>query len=268
MDLLRHGAERAVEGSLPLLCHEDLVPSTTEEERARARARLVETLRAGQLRRFAVRVSTPAGERIVKLSAADTFGSRLLGLWGRSRGRREHQFHSRAAALNLAAASSHGFLELRLGPQLLGSCQVQSLVSADCTPLGPFLDREVAAHGPRGLEPLGRALAIAHRVPFFHADLKSFHMFVSELQPARGKPASYRLRFIDLDRVAFWLSRRKRVINLYQVLRYVVPDEPSAQAHFVTAYCETSGWYANHPERALHLVRSFLAYKRETHPYP
>jgi hypothetical protein len=64
------------------------------------------------------------------------------------------------------------------------------------------------------------------------------------------------------------MSPRKRVINLYQALRYIVPDEPTAQERFVFAYCARSGWYARAPAAALARVRRFLDFKRRTHPYP
>ena len=79
-------------------------------------------------------------------------------------------------------------------------------------------------------------------------------------------PAVYKLRWLDLRRVSFWLSRRKRIINLYQALRYLLPDDPVAQERFLTAYCAASGWYSQRPERALRIVRGFLDHKLRTHP--
>jgi hypothetical protein len=62
------------------------------------------------------------------------------------------------------------------------------------------------------------------------------------------------------------MTRRKRLINLYQAVRFVVPDRPDAQERFVHAYCRTSGWYGSRPATAVRAVRRFLAYKLRTHP--
>jgi hypothetical protein len=250
------------------LCHADLEPGMPEAERDCARSVLRGAVLAGRLKRFVLRVPTTAGPRIVKIAEANTLGGKLLGVVGISRSRREDRLHRRAETLSIAAARPLGFLELRRGPLLLRSCQIQCEVPPEHLPLGAFFAAELAARGPIAAETLGRALAETHRAPFFHSDLKPFHAFVTDQRHNGDGPASYRLRWIDLDRVAFWMSRRKRVINLYQALRYVVPDEPDAQRRFVTAYCQTSGWYAASPDRALALVCRFLAYKRRTHPHP
>ena len=95
---------------------------------------------------------------------------------------------------------------------------------------------------------------------------KGFHAFVDEVASPHEGAATYTLRWIDLARVAFNLSRRQRVINLYQALRFVVPTRTDAQERFVSAYCRASGWYADNPKRALTKVRRFLEHKLETHP--
>ena len=236
--------------------------------REAGRRRLQQDLCSGLLKRFAIRVTTAAGERIVKIAEVNTLGGRLLGLCGVSRGRREHELHRRALALEVAAVRTLGFLELRRGPLLIRSCQVQEPLSDDTVPLAVLLTRELLAHGPVAAESLGRALALTHRLPFFHSDLKPFHTFADHIHSDSGGPAQYRLRFIDLDHVAFWMSRRKRIISLYQTLRYILPDDPETQARFVTAYCAASGWYDNAPERGLAIVRRFLEHKLRTHPYP
>ena len=266
--VLRRARELVDNGNLSPLCHEDLEPAVGDTDRDRARDALRIALRAGKLKHFALRVSTTAGARIVKVAEANTVGGQLLGVVGISRGAREHRLHTRAEQMGVAAARTLGFLELRRGALLVRSCQVQTEVPPAHVPLGVFMARAIATLGPRAAEPFGRALAETHRVPFFHSDLKPFHAFVSDLRGDESGPTSYRLRWIDLDRVAFWISRRKRVINLYQALRYVVPDEPETQRRFVTAYCQASGWYADAPGRALATVRRFLNYKLRTHPHP
>ncbi|MBI3178841.1 MAG: hypothetical protein HYZ27_04230, partial [Deltaproteobacteria bacterium] len=122
--------------------------------------------------------------------------------------------------------------------------------------------------GEAALAPLAQALAAQHAVPFFHADVKSYHAFVDDVRREPGRPALYRLRWIDLGRVSFWMSPRKRVINLYQALRFVIPDRAESQRRFVEAYCRAAGWRSRRSDRVLHTVRRFLARKLRTVPAP
>jgi len=197
-----------------------------------------------------------------------SFGSRLLGMAGVSAARREHGLHSRTHQLGLAAARTLGFLEWRSGPRLLRSAQVQTPLEPDRVSLDVFLAHDLAEHGDTAVEPLAVALAELHRVPFFHADLKGYLAFVDDVRRVPGKPATYRLVWIDLGRVAFWMSPRKRIINLYQVLRFVLAERPQAHQCFVTSYCRAAGWRAAEPLRVLAKVRRFLAHKLLTVPAP
>jgi len=260
--------ELALEGEAELLTHADLDPGTSDEVRTRERERKLDRLRAGKLKRYVLLVDTPGGKRVVKIAEVNSLGNVLLGLLASSVARREHAFHMHAEELGLAATHTLGFLEWRSGVHMVRACQVQSLLADDAQSLGTFLSAQLEAYGDAALERLAEALAVTHRVPFFHADLKGFHAFVHGVtQPADG-PASYGLRWIDLARVAFNLSRRQRIINLYQALRFVVPERAEAQERFVSSYCRTAGWYANAPDRALAKVRRFLDYKLRTHPNP
>ena len=105
----------------------------------------------------------------------------------------------------------------------------------------------------------GAALARVHGVPFFHADLKGFHVWIEPAAPDRALA----LRFLDFGRVGFRMSRRRRIINLYQALRFIVPDSPDAQERFVSGYCTAAG---GDPARLLRATRRFLAHKLRTHP--
>lgn len=266
--LLVEAPKQALARKLRLLYHAELMPTATDEEReAQATARLAR-LSAGKLKRYAFAFDTAAGPRIIKVSNADTPGNRLLGFLGSSPSAREHRLHAQAFAAGQAAVATLGYLEFRHGPWLLRSLQVQAPLDAHAISLGAFLARELATFGNAAVKPFAEALAQMHAVPFFHADLKGFHAFVTDVVRTAAGPATYKLRWIDLDRVAFWMSRRKRIINLYQALRFVVPDTADAQETFITAYCSASGWYAKDPGRALALVRHFLNHKRKTHPNP
>ena len=258
----------ALAGGARLLTHTDLDSMAGDEERERARRRELDRLRAGKLKRFVLRVETDAGPRIVKIAEVNSVGNILLGLLASSVARREHAFHLHAEELGLAAARTLGFLEWRSGVQLVRACQVQSPLGDDARSLDSFLDTQLTEHGDAALERFADALAGTHRVPFFHADLKGFHAFVADVRETTGAPATYNLRWIDLGRVAFSLSRRRRIINLYQALRFVVPDRAEAQERFIHSYCRAAAWHAGAPDRVLARVRRFLEYKRRTHPNP
>ena len=72
--------------------------------------------------------------------------------------------------------------------------------------------------------------------------MKGFHAFVVELDPRPGQPTRYGMRWIDLARVSFYLTPRKRLINLYQALRFVIPRRAEAEERFVRAYCAAANW--------------------------
>jgi hypothetical protein len=258
----------ALEGEAELLTHADLDPTASDQVRSSERQRRLDQLRAGKLKRYVLLIDTPAGQRIVKIAEINSIGNVLLGLLASSVSRKEHAFHLHAEELDLAAARTLGFLEWRSGVHMVRACQVQSLLAEDAPSLGAFLHAQLEAYGDAALESFAEALAATHRVPFFHADLKGFHAFVHDVTQPHDGAASYNLRWIDLARVAFGLSRRQRIINLYQALRFVVPTRDDAQEHFVSAYCRAAGWYANEPERALRKVRRLLEYKLRTHPLP
>jgi hypothetical protein len=133
---------------------------------------------------------------------------------------------------------------------------------ANAVLLDRFLQREAERLGDQAFMRFGKALAATHAVPFFHADLKGFHAYVA----AESDPDAYWLRYIDFARVSFGLSPRQRRINLYQALRFIVPERREAQEAFIGGYCQGSGFCAAKPERALASARRWLAVKRVTHP--
>ena len=253
-------------GKAQLLSHADLDRRATASERENERRSRMAKLDA--LKRYVLLCETDAGARIIKIAAVTNLGNSLLGLLGSSVPRKEHRFHTHAETLGLAATRSLGYLEWRAGPCLRRACQVQSLLELDAVSLDTFLAVEIERHGDCALEPLARALAHSHAKGFFHADLKGFHAFVDNVKVEKDQPATYDLRWIDLARVGFRLSERQRVINLYQTLRFVVPNRPEAQRRFVDAYCQSSGWLTDQPDRALAKVQKFLAHKYRTHPLP
>jgi hypothetical protein len=251
-----------------LLTHADLDPTASPAERQGERERKLRALGLGRLNRYVLALETTAGPRIVKIAEVTSAGNALLGVLGSSVPRCEHALHLRTQALGLAASETRGYLEWRRGLRLLRACQVQTPMAPDAVTLGTFLVAELRRFGEAALDRFGQALARVHARRFFHADLKGFHAIVTQITRCDPEPATYELQWIDLARVSFYLTPRKRIINLYQALRFVVPRRPEAEERFVRAYCAASGWHAATPELALARVRRFLAYKYRTYPLP
>ena len=249
--------DRVLSQELPLLTHADLGSAKDDRDGKR------EALRKGRLKRFVVPLHTEAGPRIIKVAETVGFGNTVHGLLGRSIARREHHNQLRAETLELAATKSAGYLELRSGPLLRRAIQIQTELDPTLPTWTDVLETDLQMGGDEALDRAARALASTHALGFFHGDLKGFHAFVPE-----PKGETYGLVWLDLGRVAFHLTPRKRMINLYQALRFVVPRRPEAEERFVHAYCKASGWRTQAGERTLRQVRRFLAYKLRTHPNP
>ena len=265
---LRQARRRVLAGELALLLHADHRPEVPGEVRARQQTERLTRLAAGRLKRFVFRLETRAGPRIVKISEVVSLGNRLSGLLGSSNARREHQYQAQAQTLGLAATETKGYLELREGPWLRRACQIQTVLDGDRPTLDSFLAEEYPRFGDEAIVRLAEAFAQTHRRRFFHGDLKGFHAFPTNLQRPPEQAASYELQWLDLGRVGFRLSRRQRIINLYQMFRFVLPQTPEVQANFIQAYCRHTGWWAHRPKRALARVRRFLQHKLRTHPDP
>ncbi|MEE8410348.1 MAG: hypothetical protein V3T05_12130 [Myxococcota bacterium] len=256
---------RIQSGELTLLTHAEHLPDGASIPRANRADQMLSDLRQGTLKRYVFSLQTSAGRRIVKIAEARGVGNKLLGALGGSISRREHAHHRIAEKHDIAASRGCGFLEWRAGAGLIRSCHLQKPIPDGVRSLGLFLPEQLDVHGDAALDSLAVALAASHAVPFFHADLKAFHAFVDDVETSAGAPATYRLRWLDLARASFRLSRRRRIINLYQTLRWIVPRRPEAEKRFIHAYCRASGWYADAPDRALRSVRRFLDAKLRTH---
>ena len=251
-----------------LLLHGDHRPELSAEEQQQKLEDRLSALARGTLKRYVFAIDTAAGERIIKISEVNTLGKRLAGLAQRSNARSEHVAQVRAEALGIAASKTAGFLEWRHGPGLLRSCQVQQPLQRELLPISSLLATELARFGDAAAAPLGAAIAHMHELRFFHADLKAYHAFPSIIDHGPDGLARYRLLWLDLGRAGFALSGRQRVINLYQVFRFVLPPREPLQEIFIEQYCRDTGWHAARPSVALAKVRRLLAYKLRTHPSP
>ncbi|MEK7705180.1 MAG: lipopolysaccharide kinase InaA family protein [Myxococcota bacterium] len=267
-ELLERAPAWLESGRAQLRVHADTEPDSHESARQAQRETKLRAIRAGRAKRYVLEVETRAGPRVVKIAEVTSLGNHVLGLLGTSIARREHAFHARAHALGFAASRSLGFLEWRVGPFLQRACQVQTLIPNEARDLDHLLVSELARWGDAALEPLADALAAMHTKGFFHADLKGFHAFVVARNTLPDGPQQYDLTWIDLARVGFRLTRRQRLINLYQALRFVVPPRPQAQERFMTRYCAAAVWHAATPQLALARVQRLLRYKLRTHPHP
>lgn len=263
---LCHGRTWVLQGAVQLLTHGKLRNDLPTAERERAQ--LIQKLKKQRLKRYVFFLETNSGPRIVKVAEPVGAGNHLAGYARDSGGRREHAYHRRAERAGIAASETRGFLELRRGLRLIRSLQVQTLVPKGLPLLEHHLDQERQRWGHEAEAGFGRALAETHRGNFFHADLKPFHAFVQTSVLPGETPERYRLLWIDLARVSFRLTPRRRIINLYQSLRFVIPRNASAQGAFMQAYCEACGWYPDRPDKALGRVRRFLNHKLKTHPNP
>ncbi|MBC7792654.1 MAG: hypothetical protein H7Z43_03015 [Clostridia bacterium] len=247
--------DRTLRSDLLLLTHADLGAAKDDRESKR------QSLERGTLKRYVIRVYTEAGPRVVKVAETVGFGNTLHGLFGSSVARREHDNQLRAEGLELAATQTSGFLELRRGLFLKRAIQIQTELDPALPSWTDVFDTDRLFNQDAAVERAARALAATHALGFFHADLKGFHAFVPE-----PKTETYGLLWLDLGRVGFSLTPRKRIINLYQALRFVIPRD--ADERFVTAYCQASGWHAGDEARAVAKVRKFLDYKLRTHLNP
>lgn len=248
---------RVLGQELPLLTHADLGAAKDDRDGKRR------ALAKGRLKRFVVRIHTEAGPRIIKVAETVGMGNTLQGLVGGSVAQREHVNQLRAEGLELAATRTAGFLELRRGPLLRRAIQIQTELDPTLPTWSDVLETDLQWGGDMAIDRAARALAATHAMGFFHGDLKGFHAFVPE---PRGE--TYGLLWLDLGRVAFRLTPRKRIINLYQALRFVVPRRPEAEERFVRAYCRASNWRTDAEDGALAQVRRFLTHKLRTHPNP
>ena len=73
-------------------------------------------------------------------------------------------------------------------------------------------------------------IAALHNAGIFHGDLKPYHVAIPN-------DAAHWL-YLDLDPVRFGLSQRRRVINLYQGLRYFLAAERSLASSLIEHYVE------------------------------
>lgn len=262
--LLHHAKSQALDGVLCVLVHENLKAEPDPRKQEQDVDEKLGLLYQNRLKRWVVQIDTAQGPRIVKMTEGSSFRSSMAGFFSRSVAAREHKFQRRTESLNLAAAQTKGYLELWYGPSLIRCCQVQTLFEPGMALLNDHLAQAIKKDGLSALEPLGRALAHSHNQGFFHGDLKGFHAFV---QP-EGQNGEYTLRWLDLARVGFHLSRRQRIINLYQMLRFVVPERGDARDCFMRSYCAAAQWHADKPNKAMSIVGKFLEQKLKTHPNP
>lgn len=260
--------ERVLGGDVPLLVHGNLRVAATDAQRQSEVNAKLEALRGGKLKRYVFPLATARGVRIVKITEPLGFAHQLQALAGRSQARFEHRAQLRAERLELAATQSCGYLELWRGLRLVRCCQIQTPLDDQLEVLESFFAREFERHTGAAIDALADAMADTHARGFFHADLKGFHAFVKDPLREGGGAATYRLRWLDLGRVSFHLTPRKRIINLYQIFRFILVPDPAAGERFMRRYCKTANWYAQQPEVALAKVRRFLAHKLATHPYP
>jgi len=255
---LRNAPSAILSGEFELKVHQDLYKTVDEAKREQSLTALLQALYQGTIKRYVISLETQNGPRIIKLTESHSWPRRMGALFGISVGRTEHHNQLRAEKMGLTAAHSYGYLELRQGPWLIRSAQVQSKVDPERPILDEFLSEQYKRFGEEALQPLASALAEHHALGFFHADLKGFHAQIVHEGLVPHQPTRYSLRWLDLGRAGFALTERQRVINLYQMVRFVVPSQGQARDTFMRSYCQESGWHRDNPNRAMEIVGRFL----------
>ena len=259
----------ASNGTTEILVHGQRPASPLSTLQKQERSRKQELIHAGKAKRFVLSFRTPSGPKIFKLLEPQSTGNHIQGIFHSSTARIEHRNQLRCQTLKLAAAQSLGFLELRRGPLLVRACQIQEPVPLQqLTLFEAFFTQELARSPKDAISALATAIAQMHLKGFFHNDLKGFHAFARITGYNPSGTAHYDLLWIDLARVGFKLTKRQRIINLYQVFRYILPANSEAQATFTQIYCEVSGWHKDNYPKALRQVSQFLDFKLRTHPSP
>jgi hypothetical protein len=252
-----------------LLVHGQDKSDSLSEQQKQARLEKRQLVLAGKAKRFVLRYSTSSGVKIFKMVEPQSPGNHLIGVLGSSTAKLEHQYHLRCQSLGLAATRSLGYLELRRGPFLIRACQIQEPIDFEqMLLLETFFPQQLSHFKEEAIAALATAIAQMHLKRFFHGDLKGFHGFVRTSGAYPSGAAQYDLLWIDLAKVGFNLSRRQRIINLYQVFRYILPMNSQAQASFMKVYCDVANWHNHQPQIALNKVTKFLNYKLRTHPNP
>ena len=252
-----------------LLVHGQDNSDSLSEVQKQAQVEKRQLVQAGKAKRFVLRYGTESGLKIFKMVEPQSAGNHLMGFLGNSAAKLEHQYHLRCQSLDLAATRSLGYLELRRGPFLVRACQIQEPIDFEQLPLlETFFPQQFSQHKEDAVTALATAIAQMHLKRFFHGDLKGFHAFVRTRGSYPSGAAQYDLLWIDLGRVGFNLSKRQRIINLYQVFRYILPRDSESQASFMKTYCDVAQWQNHQPQKALDKVLQFLTYKLRTHPNP
>ncbi len=252
-----------------LLVHGDHRAAPSQDQLEELRLQKRREVQSRCAKRYVLGLRASTGYRILKVFEPRSPGNHLAGLLGRSTSKTEHQNQLRCEALGLAACKTLGYIELRRGPLLLRAGQVQEPVDISRHPLlEDFFAQQWEKFSLGAVPPLARALAAMHNKGFIQYDLKPFPAYAQRGASPTNAPAAYKLLWIDLAGAGFRLTERQRVINLYQVLRYVLVHNDEAHEPFIRSYCEYAQWHAPTPENALHKVTRFLNYKLRTHPCP
>lgn len=262
-------------GACMVLLHEDAEGLQTSAALAEKRRRVLAAALSGERKRLVVRSQLAEQPLIFKFAFPRGLGKTVQGLVSSS-ARIEHRDHQRVEGLGLSLVPSYGFVEYRHRGVLRHAVQVQP----DYLPAMRDQGWRFAGHWltqdpqPAALD-LARGLAAAHHCGFFHADLKPFHVLMSDsrgqtraaLRPLGGDaPAHPALRFVDFGRVAFRLTGRRQIINLYQTLRFIVPA--AQHQNFLSAYGRALNYDKARTTRLAARTQRFLAAKLLSHPNP
>ncbi len=247
-------------GDCRVLLHEDLNGFVADNTALNEKRRTVlHAALEGKRKRLVIGAVVNGQALVFKYAFAHGWGKTLQGICT-SGARIEHGLHTRAHKLGLSLVPSLGYLEYRTFLRIHHAVHIQPNY-AEAMRVGSwrFVTDRIQEQPIKASIAFAKGLAHTHQLGFFHADLKAFHVLM-------GNHNNPELRFMDFGRVSFRVTPRRRTINLYQALRFIIPE--TQHNAFMETYAQHCGYSVPKNVALKRQVHSFLAHKLKTHPHP
>ena len=237
-----------------VLIHQSRDPRIPHQRRLELQREVVGDSSFVRRKRFALRLPEPStGGLCIKLRPQ----ARLTRFFGPHHARNEHTRHLSVQSLGFAATRPIGFAQLSDSRGGMWQYFLQEVLEE--TDLSGESLSELAPD--ERMPRVAQELATLHRADIFHGDLKPYHVVL--------RPNSPHWLYIDLDPVRFGLTRRRRAINLYQVLRYFLGADESLAEPLVQHYVREIPDFPSVKQAALlSALRQIFKHKMENHRGP
>ena len=237
-----------------LLFHQVLNPRLTIQERLETQRDLIKAEGFENRKRYALRLpSTFNGEVCVKLRQQKT----LSRLFGPRHARNEYHRHQEVLQRGFAATRPLGFDAIKDIHGHPWEYFIQEALPTEASSGESLLNQAAKDR----VSIIASELAKLHQAQIFHGDLKPYHVVLL--------PQSPHWLYLDLDPVRFGISRRRRIVNLYQALRYFLDGNGALAEPLVQSYAEA---FAELPSSAISSLLDetlkLLHHKMETHRGP